>query len=112
MNKFLYSFVFLFTSLYADLAKEDMTGIYIEGAAFLTVVFVMAVIANKVSSRHAKEHKQRNKEKLKEHISKRELKKKDYARYKERRVKELLKLVDDKVITEDEFGVIQRWLYN
>ena len=112
MNKFLYGFVFLFTSLYADFAKEDMAGIYIEGAIFLTVVFVMAVISNKVSSRHAKEHEQRNKERLKENILKKELKKKDYARYKERRVRELSKLVDDKLITVTELGVIQRWLYN
>ena len=50
MKKFLYSFVFLFTSLYASLEEEDMAGIYIEFGIFLTVVFIMAVVSNKIRS--------------------------------------------------------------
>ena len=112
MNKFLYGFVFLFTSLYASLKEEDMPGIYIEFGAFLTVVFIMAVISNKISSKHAREYAEKNKEKLKEKLSKKELKDKDYALYKEKRVKELSKLVDDEIISVYELGVLKRWLYN
>ncbi|MCF6340384.1 MAG: hypothetical protein L3J10_06520 [Sulfurimonas sp.] len=112
MKIFLYGFVFLFTSLYAGFEEEDMSGIYIEGIALITVVFIMAVITNKISSKHAKEYAIKNKERLKENLSIKEQKKRDYARYEENRVNELLKLVNDEIITEDEYGVIKRWLYN
>lgn len=107
MNKFLYGFIFLFTSLYAGLKEEDMAGIYIEFGVFLTVVFIMAVISNKISSKHAKEYAEKNKIK----VDTSNLDKKD-ALYKENRIKELSKLMDDDVINKNEFLVMKRWLYN
>jgi len=107
MNKFLYGFVFLFTSLYAGLKEEDMAGIYIEFGAFLTVVFIMAVISNKISSKHAKEYAEKNKIK----VDTSNLDKKD-ALYKKNRIKELSKLMDNDVISKNEFLVMKRWLYN
>ena len=87
---------------------EISNSIYLEGAAFILVFFVMSVISYRISSRHAKEYSLKNQKNV---DAKREAQKNE-TKSKEDRVIELQKMLDDNMITNDEFLMMKKRLYN
>jgi len=87
---------------------EISNSIYLEAVAFILVFFIMSVISYRISSRHAKEYAIKNQEKMQ---ARREAKK-DEVQSKEDRIVELQNMLDKKMITEDEFLMMKKSLYN
>jgi len=108
MKKYLYSSVLLVSSLYAEIPEESLGGIYTEAALFVLVGIVMSVASYKISNRHAKEYLIANQKKI---DAKREAQK-DEIKSKEDRVDELQKMLDNNMITDDEFKMMRKRLYN
>ena len=108
MKKFLYSIVLLNTYLLADIPQEALGDIYIEAGFFVLVGVVMSVVSYRISTRHAKEYAVKNKAKI---AAVKEAKK-DEVKSKENRVEELQKMLDNKMITDDEFRMMKKRLYN
>jgi uncharacterized protein YacL len=90
------------------LGQEELNSIYIEAVAFVLVFLIMSIISYKVSSRHAREYAAKNKLK----IDARKEAQKDEVKSKEIRVQELQKMLDDSMITNDEFLMMKKRLYN
>ena len=88
--------------------QEVLNNIYIEGTLFVLVFLIMSIISYKMSSRHAKEYAIKNQEKMQ---ARREAKK-DEVQSKEDRIVELQNMLDKKMITEDEFLMMKKSLYN
>ena len=88
--------------------QEVLNGIYIEAVAFVLVFLIMSIISYKISSRHAREYALKNQEK----IQARRKAKKDEMKSKEDRVEELQNMLDKNMITEDEFLMMKKSLYN
>jgi len=88
--------------------QEVLNNIYIEGTLFVLVFLIMSIISYKISSRHAKEYAIKNQEKMQ---ARREAKK-DEVQSKEDRIVELQNMLDKKMITEDEFLMMKKSLYN
>ena len=87
---------------------EISNSIYLEAVAFILVFFIMSVISYRISSRHAKEYAIKNQEKMQ---ARREAKK-DEVQSKEDRIVELQNMLNSKIITEDEFLMMKKSLYN
>jgi len=108
MNKYIYCCIFLFTSLEAQIAEEDLSGVYTEAVLFVIVFVLMSIVSYTISTRHAKEYAIENQKKI---DADREAKK-DETKSKEDRVEELLKMLEDGMITNDEFKMMKKRLYN
>ncbi|MCK4737620.1 MAG: hypothetical protein KAT10_03600, partial [Sulfurimonas sp.] len=90
------------------MSNEALNGIYIEAALFMFVVLVMSIASYKISSKHAKEYAMKNQK----NINARREAKKDEIKSKEDRVEELQEMLDNSMITDDEFKMMKHRLYN
>jgi len=90
------------------LGQEELNSIYIEAAFFVLVFLTMSIISYKMSSRHAREYAVKNQLK----IDARKEAKKEETKSKEERILELQKMLDDNMITNDEFLMMKKRLYN
>jgi len=88
--------------------EETLNSIYIEAALFVLVILIMSIISYVISSKHAKEYAIKNQKNI---DAKREAEA-EAINAKELRVKELQKMLDDKMITDEEFKMMRKRLYN
>ena len=108
MKKYFYTFILLVSSLHAEIEGEALSSIYKEAALFVVVGLVMSVVSYVVSSRHAKKYAVENQK----NIDAKKEENKEIVKSKEDRIEELLKMLDDKTITEDEFKMLKKRMYN
>jgi uncharacterized protein YacL len=102
-------FTFLTSVLYAkEIPSEKLESIHTEAIAFVLVILVMSIISYKISAKNAREYALKNKLK----IQQQKQEKKDEIQNKENRVKELQQMLDDGLITNDEFKMMRKRLYN
>ncbi|MCW8895643.1 MAG: hypothetical protein OQK48_06830 [Sulfurimonas sp.] len=90
------------------LSQESLSSIYIEATAFVLVVLVMSIISYKISSRHAREYALKNQK----NINAKKETAKEKTKSKETRLSELQQMLDNNMITDDEFKVMKKRLYN
>ena len=90
------------------LDQEALNSIYIEAVAFVLVILTMSIISYRMSSKHAKEYAIKNQK----NIEARKEAQKDEIKSNEERVQELQKMLDKNMITEDEFLMMRKRLYN
>ena len=90
------------------LSQESINGIYIEAIVFIMVFLIMSIISYKISSRHAKEYAIKNQK----NIDAKKEAAKEAIKSKEDRVEELQKMLDNNMITDDEFKMMKKRLYN
>ena len=107
LKYFFYSIV-LFSSLEAEIAQEKLNDIYVEAVFFVIVIVTMSIISYIYSTKHAKEYAIKNQKNI---DAKREAKK-DEIKSKEDRVKELQDMLDKNMITQDEFKMMKKRMYN
>ena len=88
--------------------EETLSSIYIEASLFVLVILAMSIISYKISSKNAKEYAIKNKKNI---DAKREAEA-EVIKSKETRVEELQKMLDDDMITEEEFRMMRKRLYN
>ena len=88
--------------------EETLNSIYIEATVFVIVILVMSIISYKVSSKHAKEYAIKNKKIIDEKKKAQE----QEINEKEIRIQELQKMLDENMITDEEFKMMKKRLYN
>ena len=88
--------------------QEALNGIYMEAGIFVLVILTMSVISYKISSKNAKEYALKNKKNLED----KKVIDEELINAKEIRVKELQKMLDESMITDEEFKVMKKRLYN
>ena len=108
MNRYIYGSILLFTSLSAQIAEDDLSSIYTEAIVFVIVVAVMSIGSYIISSKHAKDHAIKNQVKIDEA----RLRERENVSRKKKRLQELLKMMDDGILTKDEVNVLKKWIYN
>ena len=108
MKKYFYSFIILASSLFAEIAEDDLTGIYKEATLFVVVGLVMSIVSYKISSKNAAKYASKNKK----NIDAARDANKDMVKLKESRVDELSKMLNDGTITNDEFKMLKKRMYN
>ena len=97
MQKIIIIFFTLFTSLLAQgIAQKELNSIYKEATLFIAIFGVMGIISYIYSSKHAKEYvpKEPTQEEL------------DLKAFKENRIKELSNLLEEKLLTKEEFEIL------
>jgi len=108
MKKYFYSLIVLASSLYAEIDEEDLTNIYLEGSLFVLVGLIMSIVSYKISSKNAAKYASKNKK----NIDAARDANKDMLKLKENRVQELSKMLNDGTITNDEFKMLKKRMYN
>ena len=108
IKKYLYTLVTLVSALKADIPQEALDDIYIEASLFVFVGVVMSVVSYKISSKNAAAYAVKNQKNI---DAKREAKK-EVLKSKETRVEELQKMLDNEMITDDEFKMMKKRMYN
>jgi len=88
--------------------QEALNGIYMEAGIFVLVILTMSAISYKISSKNAKEYALKNKKNLED----KKVIDEELINAKEIRVKELQKMLDESMITDEEFKVMKKRLYN
>ncbi|MEA3492079.1 MAG: hypothetical protein U9R27_09290 [Campylobacterota bacterium] len=113
MTKQLLISLLVFSSLHAeDISPEELNSIYIEAILFVTVFGLMSVASFFISRRHArqnalKESLKRSQDEIRENSQTTSSDKPNDSSDKTTRVEELSKMLNDGLITDEEFQTLK-----